>query len=312
MALNPTSFREAIKPQDAAAFIITLLGVAIAIFLPGTVIKLIGCSIALLGLVALYVAVKQRISDQVQLKTRRTTLPPPAFKTRITQDPTSNTKRILFDDFQESFAPVDDDPEPVRDGQEGFRVARPSASGAGDPVAAEPVPERTVTEITGSATTPASVDNVRPTPAATRSFGSDDADDADDDAPPDFRGESFRVVTVKKKEPARQIPGIPEEELPLPTVARGTRSEAPVQAPSRADEAVPEPAVVEEIEPRSVAVAQEPAANRKQAQFILDDLVSDGDDDGRGSEPRGEFVRLVGQVLNAIARSIKARSIVFF
>ncbi|MDB5036236.1 MAG: Diguanylate cyclase [Chlorobi bacterium] len=309
MALNPTSFREAIKPQDAAAFIITLLGVAIAIFLPDAVIKLIGGSIALLGLIALYVTVKQRISDQVQLKTRRTTLPPPAFKTRITQDPTSNTKRILFDDFQESFAPVDDDPEPVRDGQEGFRVARPSTSGVSEPVPVEPEP--IAPEISGSAAV-VSGDAARPRTVVTRSFGSDDADEADDDAPADFRGESFRVVTVKKKEPARQIPGIPEEELPLPTVPRGTRSETPVQVPSHQEDgvAIPEPVAVEAMEPRSVA--QEPTANRKQAQFILDDLVSDGDDDGRGSEPRGEFVRLVGQVLNAIARSIKARSIVFF
>ena len=37
------------------------------------------------------------------------TLPPPSFKTRVTTDPATSTTRIVFDDYQQTFNPDDDD-----------------------------------------------------------------------------------------------------------------------------------------------------------------------------------------------------------
>src|SRR5687768_16185646 len=103
MAFEMERIRAAIRPQDIVTLAIALLGVAIALFLDDSVIRLIGVCVALLGGAALYMTLRQRLDDQVQVHTRRTTLPPPAFKTRTTTDPGSSTKRIHFDDFQETF-----------------------------------------------------------------------------------------------------------------------------------------------------------------------------------------------------------------
>ncbi len=345
MALNSTQYREAIKPQDAVAFVITLLGVAIVLFLEDPIIKLIGGSIAVLGLVALYVTIRQRINDQIQLRTRRTTLPPPAFKTRVTTDSTS-TKRILFDDFQQTFGQADADPDPgpdpiaelqetlkakpIGDSPVPSRVVAPVAAGDGVAVAAQPAPP-----VSASVPATASAPAMPGLPPLHDSYDDSSYDDDDSDGVMiPSGGESFRIVKQDRPSEPRSS-----------SASQGTRAGAATaeknSAPARPERgeprrSVPEPVAVAESE---VAVAPPPvatiapaaqerrpdvipvpfdefradtAANRKQAQLILEDLISDGEEDGRGSEPRSEFVRLVGQVLNAIARSIQARSIVFF
>ena len=83
MGMSSIQFRDAIKPQDGLAVIITLLGVAIALFLPDPIIKIIGAAVAVLGGLALYATVRQRMNDQVQIRQRSTTLPTPAFNTNI-------------------------------------------------------------------------------------------------------------------------------------------------------------------------------------------------------------------------------------
>jgi diguanylate cyclase (GGDEF)-like protein len=318
MALNSTQFREAIKPQDMVAMVITLLGLAIVFFLDDAIIKLIGGSIAVLGMVALYVTIKQRVNDQIQLRTRRTTLPPPAFKTRVTHDPSTSTKRILFDDFQATFAPADDD-IPADDPLEGF-MAPPAGIGAVTPVSASKetrsTAESAATQRDGIASSPALV--------AERPIESDSAF-------VDTSGESFRVV--KQKEEAPVARGASPAPVSTPSSIAGVPADTPARSDKRSSErrppdplpvpamekspATPAPSrnVPEQIvtPPTLEEVRQElTTPTRKQAQFILEDLISDGDEDARGSEPRGEFVRLVGQVLNAIARSIQARSIIFF
>ncbi len=370
MAVNTTQFREAIKPQDTVAVVITLMGIAIAIFLSDAIIKLIGASIAVLGLVALYVTIKQRINDQVHLRSRRTTLPPPAFKTRVTQDPSSSTKRILFDDFQETFAPADDDPpvDDAYDADEGFSLARtiptPDTPATGRPA------QRPATSVPGGGD-----EAVRPTRSATGLAGiSRDAVESGATFN-DVGGESFRVVRpvntggerTSASEPsptgssatgaaaagssaaepptgddARDAAPNPDtaplDDAPgLRTIPLGSAEPTPLDAiaPAEASRVSVPPMDVPMLEPPARdAVRHEPRGTarpeptrrppevpaqdevrtptRKQAQFIVEDLVSDGDEDPRGGEPRGEFVRLVGQVLNAIARSIQARSIVFF
>ncbi len=348
MASNSTQFREAIKPQDMVAAVITLMGVAIAIFLSDAIIKLIGASIAVLGMVALYVTIKQRISDQVQVRSRRTTLPPPAFKTRVTQDPSTSVKRTHFDDFQETFAPVDDEPADAANTSEGFTTSRPA-----------PAESRPATRTANMPLPTFGDDDVPPLPIA-----DDDADDDDVpavaprrsaglagvsrdalDVPPAFAesggGESFRVIAPSTKKPAapaetaRQAAPVDRAETATPA---GSQAGKPADVPGvaakenagtegaaadrRADGSARVPAgssppgtVVDSREAAVPAGAEDRAEvtpTRRQAPFVVEDLASDGDEDVRSSEPRGEFVRLVGQVLNAIARSIQARSIVFF
>lgn len=343
MAMNSTQFREAIKPQDTVAIVITLLGIAIVLFLQDSIIKLIGGSIAALGLVALYVTIKQRISDQVQLRTRRTTLPPPAFKTRVTHDPSTSTKRILFDDFQETFAPPDDDlpaDDDILETIQAVQQAEPSPIGAPTPVVsreASPVGDGASTQRTTSKV--AIDEQVSFADSSGESFRVVKAKKEAESTP---AGKSSTTSTVTEASPAveRSIPSekvsaptarsVSDREtrtspdaIPVPTLdpAAGARSavtgerarvetmtESPrAAAPTATPVATPvaAPIAIEEIR-------QELHPTRKQAQFILEDLVSDGEEDIRGSEPRAEFVRLVGQVLTAIARSIQARSIIFF
>ncbi len=307
MALNSTQYREAIKPQDAVAIVITLLGVAIVLFLEDPIIKLIGGSIAVLGLVALYVTIRQRINDQIQLRTRRTTLPPPAFKTRVTTDSTS-TRRILFDDFQQTFGGSDADPnpgpDPIAELQETLR-AKPISD-------AQVLAQR---EPAAVAMPSAPADRL-PRPYELR-------DEPEDDelvmAP--AGSESFRVVSPPKPEASRsssQKNARSAATFDPPAPTRSEKKKEKREA-ARAAETAAAPEMSGSVKPMidSIPVPfdetrADSVVSRKQAQLILEDLISDGDDDARGGEPRSEFVRLVGQVLTAIARSIQARSIVFF
>ena len=70
------------------------------------------------------------------------------------------------------------------------------------------------------------------------------------------------------------------------------------------------PVIAASVEDDAVASSDiDVTHNRRQVQMILDDLADH--DDQHSSEPRAEFDRLVGQVLNAVARSISARTILF-
>lgn len=319
MAFNSTQFREAIKPQDTVAIVITVLGLAIVLFLDDAIIKLIGGSIAVLGLVALYVTIKQRIDDQIQLRTRRTTLPPPAFKTRVTTDPSTSTKRILFDDFQSSFGPADadPDPDPIADLQESLRVTPQSAAQSA--------------RMRESAERRKEASARRPEPAARMEFPAAEAGD-DVAIPMPSGGESFRVVKSgssaggqsagegqrrRDEGSAREIrsaaPAARKAQADIVAEPAAPVKEQAMMEPARASsEGAPRRREVEMIPAPAEDGRHDPVATRKQAQHILQDLISDGEEDPNASEPRSEFVRLVGQVLNAIARSIQARSIVFF
>lgn len=325
--------------------VITLLGVAIALFLPDPIIKIIGGAVAVLGGLALYATIYQRMNDQVQIRQRSTTLPTPAFKTKVKTDPNSSTRRIVFDvdDFQEKFGP-EDEPEPTRE------PARPLASSS------ERASERTSTPAIGGRRSFGDDDDVNAdsfdvTPSvpsrpsfAMRSFN-------DDEGGEESGGESFRIIkrpaaaatpqespvtaatpvaapvatpivsspAAAQPSAAAPLPVAPEPSSPKPVaapeidVAPAASIAEPAQAPSvelpqkeQVADAVPLTGPVEEVQPERIPV-------RHQVQMMLDDfLASDGDEEGKGSEPRAEFVRLVAQTLNAVARSIEARSIVYF
>lgn len=307
MAFDATQLRDAIRPQDGFAVLIMLLGLAIVLFLEGAAIKLIGGSIAALGAVALYMTVIQRVNDQVQIRTRKSTLPPPAFKTRVTQDPATSTKRIHFDDFRETYDPVDDEIEqvPLPPG-ESFRVVA-----AGD-------------EQPADSASPGSADSI-PLPATlpreTFSYAPDDESEVTPRTISEVDG-SFRVIPLPSlsradstaaAEPQTSGDGIAMQQERGDLPARSSNAQQPPEARPAADEPpVAEPAVsASPVAVASEAVHTERVLTRTQVQNILEDLVSQ-EEEPKGSEPRGEFVRLVGQVLNAVARSLPARSIVFF
>jgi diguanylate cyclase (GGDEF)-like protein len=312
MAFETERLRGAIRRQDSASIAITLLGVAIAIFLDDSIIRLIGGCVALLGGAALYMTVRQRLDDQVQVQTRRTTLPPPAFKTRVTTDPGSSTKRIHFDDFQETFVadeetddlgsieksesaprPAEFRPETKRSvsaadvedvefsgGDDGsFRVVRASASAAAQEPVAAPAP-------TAARNDAPRKETKQETPAPTRS-----------EKRAESRTEQPRSEQRRSEQPRTEQPRAAE---PVATVS------APASAAAASTSADSDGVVLE-----APAVERDATHSRKQVQSILDDLASDDSEETHGSESRAEFVRLVGQVLNAVARSMSARSIVF-
>lgn len=302
--------------------IITLLGVAIALFLPDPIIKIIGAAVAVLGGLALYATVRQRMNDQVQIRQRSTTLPTPAFKTKVKTDPNSNTRRIVFDvdDFQEKFG-TEDEPEPKQESARPTSAAGRRSFGDDDMEDSFDV-------------TPA----VPPrTPSVSRGYDDNDAENSD------ASGESFRIIkathypaTDRGTTPSvAASPVATQPVVTAPAISSEPLISSPDPLPMEQPTATPQPAIVptdskpaeppstelpkkeqvadavvltgpvEEVQPERIPV-------RHQVQMMLDDFLSDGEEEGKGSEPRAEFVRLVAQTLNAVARSIQARSIVYF
>lgn len=364
MSIDSNDLRDALKPQDGLAALITVLGIAIAIFLDDSVVKLIGGCIAVLGGIAFYMTIQSRINDQVRIKKKRTTLPPPSFKTRVTTDPKTSARRIRFDDFQETFHVDEDD----ADGQE--RTTAPPAPARTRPSApaAAPAPTRTG----GSAVRFDDFDDVPEV---------DDTHEYDPTEPEPIEGEGFRIVGAKAvAQPAAERKSVQQQErradrdgvsaapqgrrtsgdadgtgTPRPTETvesgdedsggkrrkkkkrggkrgqKGGASEAETPAATPQQKEPPRTGGVSGVRPvtstatgavtgaapapaRSAAtvVDSSDGAVRRQIQMVLDELSLDADEEPIENEPRAEFVRLVNQVLKAIARSIEGRSIIFF
>ena len=335
MAIDSNDFRDALQPQDALALVITLLGAAIAIFLPDSIVKLIGGSIAVLGGIAFYTTLRARINDRVRIRQRRTTLPTPSFKTRVTTDPKTSATRIRFDDFQETFN-VDDDME------EKERPAKPPVKE--QPVAQTPVVQTPSTVSSPSAASPLRFDD----------FGDDgDQDEVtiiEDDPDEGFTiigGDRTEETEIQESTHSAATP-VPSENLqPVPAVAedrveesapdpahqkeerrsrkkrRGGRREQRQEEKPAVQEKIVSPVVREEgeepvsaVSASTIAIEADAAAPqnvvRRQIRMVLDELSPDSEEESFGAEPRAEFVRLVNQVLKGIARSIDGRSIIFF
>jgi diguanylate cyclase (GGDEF)-like protein len=305
-----------------------LLGVAIAIFLDESIIKLIGGSIALLAGAALYMTIRQRVDDQVQLKARRTTLPPPSFKTRVTTDPATSTTRIVFDDYQQTFNPADDDLEPMEEDHGGFEI-RPVQSSERTVAAVSHADTLPVSELSGERDSFVGLGGesfrvIKPGREETETVAADNGrvqerrDTVDEPAeintPTEVASEEPVAETASgandfvapgKRSIERQSSINPSTiELPdLPAVEPRTEVRK-IEVPIETLEPVMLSAPVEEVQ-------TERTTGRRQAQIALHELWSETDEEMKAGEPRAEFVRLVGQVLNAVARSIEARSIVF-
>jgi len=302
MSFDQPKLSDALKPQDSMAVIITLLGVAIAIFLPDAIIKLIGVSIAVLGAVALYITLRQRIADTIALRQRRTTLPPPAFKTHVTTDHATSTKRIRFDDFQDSLGAADDETE---------EPAVVTASSGAMRTMQETVPSVSVPRETAARR---SISDLR----FDDLVGDLSVDDSEGHLAP-AADEGFRIV---RKEP-KVATGAKERQVVVSATPGSTR-EMLATAPSAT--LAPQSATLDSGSTTVHHVATKPEApreietgdgarktQRRTPSLDLEELIyPETDTDGASTEPRGEFVRLVGQLLRAVGRSIEARSIIFF
>lgn len=326
MSIDQPKFTDLLKPQDALAVLITLMGLAIVIFLDDTIVKGIGGAIAVLGIVAVAVAVRQRRSEQVRFRPARPVIPPPSFKTSVVTDPTTNVTRIVFDDFSQTFAPADDEPTTEN---ESFRTV-PSAPVDRTPTRSA-VPTHTAPAVEDNSPRVRSIERATPTSASMAAMPLPDLgdgapkeepasvpsatsptpvlsfDDLDSNLPDEG---SFRVVSTPVQPPvADPVPSTPSRREPV------VDNQQPATTSNPAVTAVPHPFVATPRTVEAPVVAAAPvdhAPKRFQAASLVEDLISDGEDDPRSSEPRTEFVRLVGQALTAIGRSVEARSIVFF
>lgn len=383
MSIDSSDLRDALRPQDGLAAVIMLLGLAIAVFLPDSIVKLIGACIGVLGGIALYMTLRGRVNDRIRIRQKRTTLPPPSFKTNVSTDPKTSATRIRFDDFQERFN-VDED-------QGSERPAPPEpAQRQGTPGGAVPVAGASLSAPAGTMRFDDFGDGV-----AARD-GQDDRDmtlETDDEEVPS-EGEGFRIVGTQKPAsaaiPSASAAGTAPGRQRAEQISRGPVSPAaapPPQAPAQSaggsaapvqeeerggkrkkkkrgakkSERAEQPTVESRPHPVSGVSASrpierkeerraEPAADsyrdyaereggtapaasegrasgmqtrtgdlpvseqravRRQIQMVLDELSPEGEEGGE-NEPRAEFVRLVNQVLKAVARSIEGRSIVFF
>jgi diguanylate cyclase (GGDEF)-like protein len=91
--------RKTLTPNDAIAIVVIILGLLIALFIDEMAIRLIGICIAVLGAVALFMLISQRLSDMVM--SPRPVSQQTKFQTTVKQD--NSGKRMIFDDFQSSF-----------------------------------------------------------------------------------------------------------------------------------------------------------------------------------------------------------------
>lgn len=371
---SDTSLRNMLQPQDALAGLITVLGIAIAIFLPDSIVKLIGGSIGVLGGVALYMTLKGRMHDQVQIRRKKTTLPPPSFKTRVTTDPHTSATRIRFDDFQETFhveeerearpsprpsphehaapgstvrfddladdswresaddpvaesesrygavprnvgrtGPVAEDSGVQEDagedfdvdtgGGEGFRIIPAGAGASGDATArAEEQRDRTGPD--SAETSEPGEPRPEEQPTQRGASGSPSVGDGGDRA--ENRRRKKKSRGGQKRTESETAPA--GRSAPVPTAVEEPHVPAPTPDPTLA---VPDGAEAGTVATDEGAAAGGSRAIRRQIQTVLSELTPELEERG-GGEPRADFVRLVNQILKAIARSIDGRSIIFF
>lgn len=92
--------RKTLTPNDAIAIVVIILGLLIALFINEMAIRLIGICIAVLGAVALFMLISQRLSDMV-VYANKPVSQSTNFRTTVKQDDTG--KRMIFDDFASSF-----------------------------------------------------------------------------------------------------------------------------------------------------------------------------------------------------------------
>jgi diguanylate cyclase (GGDEF)-like protein len=94
--------RKILIPSDFISIFVIILGLLIAIFLHELAVRLIGISVAILGAVAFFMLISQRISEYVEIK-HTPKVQPQNFK--VTKKKESTATRTVFEDFNTSFEP---------------------------------------------------------------------------------------------------------------------------------------------------------------------------------------------------------------
>lgn len=97
-----------ITPGDILAVLVVATGLIVAMFFEEIAIRMIGVSISILGAVALFMLISQRLNDVVESRYPKTGTPPPDFHVTTTQD--ASAKRQQVEDFVKSFGDEDDFP----------------------------------------------------------------------------------------------------------------------------------------------------------------------------------------------------------
>ncbi len=127
MIKRKINIRKILVPGDGLTIVIIIVGLLIAIFLPELAIRLIGVSVSILGAVALFLMISQRLKDYVgSIYTPGSK--PPSFTVSEIRD--KDSVRQVFENFESTFANDD----PVKSGEmnqkeferaeEGFKIKK--------------------------------------------------------------------------------------------------------------------------------------------------------------------------------------------
>ena len=92
------SIRKVLAPGDLIPILVIVFGLVIAITISEQAVRLIGASLTILGGVALFMLISQRLKNTVELR-NKPGVPPPKFQITETQD--SGAKRQIFEDYED-------------------------------------------------------------------------------------------------------------------------------------------------------------------------------------------------------------------
>lgn len=127
MAKRKINIRKILVPGDGLTIVIIIVGLLIAIFLPELAIRLIGVSVSILGAVALFLMISQRLKDYVG-SIYTPTAKPPSFTVSEIRD--KDSVRQVFENFESTFAnddPIKSDEMNQREferAEEGFKIKK--------------------------------------------------------------------------------------------------------------------------------------------------------------------------------------------
>ena len=102
MRKKKINLRKILIPTDGVPIVVIVIGLLIAIFLPDIAIKLIGGCVSILGAVALFMLISQRLNDIVEAGVRKGS-PPPGIKIKVVKG--SDAIHKVVDGFDSSFGP---------------------------------------------------------------------------------------------------------------------------------------------------------------------------------------------------------------
>jgi len=122
MKKSKVDFRKVIAPTDSIAVVVVIIGLVISIFIQQIEVRLIGVSISILGVVAFFMMISQRLKDFFDTKFfSRSSAPPPELKIIQTQD--SKAKRQIIEDLDTS---LDKDYDKVKKREDASSVSAKS------------------------------------------------------------------------------------------------------------------------------------------------------------------------------------------